>query len=1179
MAHDVEGVEKEILRATEPGFRGRLLAQGQARSLIWREGKLPPDAPGFSVQLSYDLLSYGYGLLGHGLRLLEEGGNSDLARRAFEFSADALESVVTNGADSPDRDFHRFVAAAGYHLGGFSARAYSMLNAGFNDLSLSEMQRSLSLLMLRRLDGLEERLNRWRLEGKGDDTLLADRIGRFLEDEDFEDESIFNVGEPLSISEFLIQSADLALTDNFLRSLSAFTLALERGERELLDESTSMLLTGLESAAELNMVPQWWCHRIAVYLINDLWDSSFHARLPSSLGGSASLDWPRLREIFVALLMRRSRAEIELWPSQLDATLKVTGSSENMVVSLPTSAGKTRIAELCILRCVAEGKRVVFVTPLRALSAQTEIVLQRTFAPLGKTVTSLYGNIGASAADKNVLKNRDIIVATPEKLDFALRNDPSLLDDVGLVVLDEGHMIGLGEREVRYEVQIQRLLKRDDADKRRIVCLSAVLPEGNELNDFVGWFTNDEPAGLVKESWRPTNIRYGEVIWYGDHARLNITVGEEQPFVPKFIESTNPLSSGKRRKSFPADQQELTLAVAWRLVKDRQTVLVFCPQKNSVFSLAKKIVQLHSQGFLNPLLEGGDDSLDTAIAVGEEWFGHDHPLLQCLRLGVAVHHGALPTPYRREVERLLRTGNLKVTISSPTLAQGLNLSATALIMFSIYRGGEPVSGSEFKNIKGRAGRAFTDLSGLVLHPIYKGSDRRRIRRWRDFIEDDSGHNVRSGLFRLLYILLERMCKKISPDSCKEMIEYIANNAEVWRFSKLPEEDESTAGKQEKIWNKNLSTLDTAVLALLGERDIKDNEIEEALDAIMSSSLFKRTLEREDDEIHALVLGSFIERARCIWKNTTATQRRGYFLAGVGLETGKSLDAHAEDLNRLLREANASILNRDKDRAIETICSFAEIIFKIPDFKPDVLPEDWNLVLGSWLEGESMAVFSMNDNDEALHFIEQGISYRLAWGMDAVRVRGLANDDLIGEDGVKMSDYELDYAVAAVETGTLNRSAALLMQSGFGSRSAAIKVARENSPALESYQNLRDWLKSEEVVSFSDDADWPTPETHDLWVSFVKNFSSAAQSRWRKKKLLLRVIWDDGKRPAHGAALKIITRSDGKSIVLNAQSDRIGKLKKKLNSCRKGLLLSDAIDATGEIQLIYCGPNDLFFERN
>ena len=77
-----------------------------------------------------------------------------------------------------------------------------------------------------------------------------------------------------------------------------------------------------------------------------------------------------------------------------------------------------------------------------------------------------------SETDQDFLRESDIIVATPEKLDFALRNDPGILDDVGLVVLDEGHMIGLTEREVRYEVQIQRLLRRTDAPLRRIVCLS-----------------------------------------------------------------------------------------------------------------------------------------------------------------------------------------------------------------------------------------------------------------------------------------------------------------------------------------------------------------------------------------------------------------------------------------------------------------------------------------------------------------------------------------------------------------------------------------------------------------------------------------------------------------------------------------------------------------------------------
>jgi hypothetical protein len=80
-----------------------------------------------------------------------------------------------------------------------------------------------------------------------------------------------------------------------------------------------------------------------------------------------------------------------------------------------------------------------------------------------------YGSTGVSDVDEDAIRTRNIVVATPEKLDFALRNDPTLLDDVGLLIFDEGHMIGLSEREVRYEVQIQRLLKRADAADRRIV--------------------------------------------------------------------------------------------------------------------------------------------------------------------------------------------------------------------------------------------------------------------------------------------------------------------------------------------------------------------------------------------------------------------------------------------------------------------------------------------------------------------------------------------------------------------------------------------------------------------------------------------------------------------------------------------------------------------------------------
>ena len=112
----VEAVEARVREAATPGFRGRLIARGEARSKIWRSGRLPTDAPDFSILLSHDLLSYGYTLLSDGLDLLERSGAIDAAQMAFEAAAQAIESVIHNGPDRSETDFHRFVAASAYHL-------------------------------------------------------------------------------------------------------------------------------------------------------------------------------------------------------------------------------------------------------------------------------------------------------------------------------------------------------------------------------------------------------------------------------------------------------------------------------------------------------------------------------------------------------------------------------------------------------------------------------------------------------------------------------------------------------------------------------------------------------------------------------------------------------------------------------------------------------------------------------------------------------------------------------------------------------------------------------------------------------------------------------------------------------------------------------------------------------
>jgi hypothetical protein len=1165
MPTTIEAIEADIDAAIVPGFRNRLIAKGQARAMIWRDGALPPEAPAFSPQLSYDLHSYGYALLGMGLRLRELGGDPSRARIAFEQAATALEAVMARGERGvPDRDFHFVMAAASYHLARLSARAYSLLSIVQAEDNFSPIEKALALLMLRDLDQLEAMVLAFRTGGAGSDTTLVTAL-----------QNQVDVGELIGpydgSPDFVLDAVDLALTDGFFAAIATFLLALERGERALLDVALARLNRGLAACAELNLVPQWWAHRIGIHLLGDLWDASFHERLPLAPDGGEAPQWASLRTLFVASLLRRKKAEIELWPSQLEAAGRAADQTDDLVVSLPTSAGKTRIAELCILRCLAGGQRVVFVTPLRALSAQTEATLQRTFGPLGKTISALYGSIGVSGLDEDAIRARDIVVATPEKLDFALRNDPTLLDDVGLLVFDEGHMIGLSEREVRYEVQIQRLLKRADAAGRRIVCLSAILPDGDQLEDFACWLRRDHPGGLVKNDWRPTRLRYGEVVWNGHSARLNLRVGEERPFVPRYLTGFIP-PIGQRRTVFPKDLGELCLATAWRLVTDGQSVLVFCPVRAHVEPFADRIIDLHRRGALPSLLTVDPAVLAPALALGAEWLGADHPILRCLTMGVAIHHGALPTAYRKEIERLLRDGVLKVTISSPTLAQGLNLSATIVIIHSLHRNRDRIEASEFKNVVGRAGRAYVDVEGLVLYPIFDRHDYRTA-QWEGLIDDLTSREMESGLLRLVLTLLIRMQRQAARPF-DQWVEYVLNNAAAWTFPVVPGEDPDDAAREQRAWNGYIATLDTAILALIGENDVPDDGIADALDAILQSSLWERRLNRRTEDVARVLRSALVGRARVVWAQSTAQQRRGYFLAGVGLATGHALDAIAPVANDLLVTANAALQEGEFDRAVQAITQLAEHAFAIEPFVPDRLPDNWRDILRQWLRGEPLAPVAAGQESETLQFVEGGLVYRLPWAMEAIRVRGIANGDAIGEFGLTLDDFELGLAVAAVETGTMNRSACALIQAGFNSRLAAIKAVLDTGATFTTMAELQAWLNSDIVIALGALPDWPTAETRDLWASFVQSFVPQQTRTWKERRYWAWAAWQPDYVPIVGAALRL-HHVDGQPRILSPEGEIVGLLQAALNPARQGLVRTEMMVEANKVAITYFGPDDLW----
>jgi hypothetical protein len=363
------------------------------------------------------------------------------------------------------------------------------------------------------------------------------------------------------------------------------------------------------------------------------------------------------------------------------------------------------------------------------------------------------------------------------------------------------------------------------------------------------------------------------------------------------------------------------------------------------------------------------------------------------------------------------------------------------------------------------------------------------------------------------------------------------------------------------------------LSLIGEEDVADDSIEAALDSILQSSLWQRRLLRTDAGLRNALRTILLTRSRFIWARSTPAARRGYFLAGLGLEAGHALDAVAPAANQLLVQANAALLVSDAEAAIEAITSLAESLFGFYPFMPDPFPENWKAILRSWLLGRSLAGTIAGQEGDGLRFIEGGLVYRLPWAMEALRVRATANGDIVGQFGMTLDDYELGLAVPAVETGTMNRSASILIQAGFNSRLAAIKVVNDTGAVFTTQRELREWLQSPMVADLSAQPDWPTTETKPMWLDFAEQFVPRDDRTWAERNYRANAQWYGV--PAPPGAPLYLHHWNGQPLILSADGGLLGVLQHPLSPNSRGLVRGTASMQPGIIDISYLGPNDLW----
>lgn len=973
-------------RALVAGLRApevtMLFAQAHARHVLHEVKEAPEHFPAFDTRLDDKATFSAYALLAAGCSIIEQGDRTEGAA-AVERAASLLHYVHEPTArTSRESGFHVLVAAMAFYAAGQYSRAFVTMRSIEEKTAAA---RTIAAFLRKDIASLIVRLN---------EILLADSP---------------QFDGQLDLNEWAITVA----------ISRAVALALEfifTGGSDLLERADQQLRDAAVIASSGSHAAWWWVVRLLRLMLRDLGDASPWHVLPPLLGPNS----PEIVGRYVRILAFAERPIAELWSSQRAALPLALGSgNRGAVINLRTSAGKTRVAELAILQTLTADPtaRVFYLAPFRSLALEVEQTLGATFSWLGHSVSHLYGGSRVSSVDTELAAESPITIATPEKARALFRAAPELFENVKLVIVDEGHLIGPSERYVRNEVFVDHLLCVVRAIGARVLLLSAVLPNAQELAE---WVTGD-PNAVATSTWKPSAERFGLLRWNGKRVRIDWQ-GEVPSFNPSFVEA-KPLGFGRRRKPFPIDKNEAIAATAVRL-SAIGPVMIFTGKAVSVPTLAKAVLLAIGE---TPN-EHSWPTHEWAVfeSVCKEELDPDAIEVRAARAGVVCHSNRLTPQVRLSLEHLMRSKPPKIIIATTTLAQGVNVGISSVIVATPYISQTAIDKRDFWNICGRAGRAFVDGEGKVLYAIDDTRERWQIQKDEDLARSyfDAGacDRVESGLLFVVRVL-RRIAGKAGV-SFDVLLELAANND----FSRL--------GTEAEIAAQICDLLDDELLALHADLVVnpEDAEPEVWVEQVFRTSLAvlqarSGALETGAEDVLAFLrarAGSVLRRVPQAARNAVVSSS---LPLSVALRANERLDVFKGIAGALAADAQSFPQLVAAVRAMEEWArAHAGPVTAGP--MPD--PAKLDGLREGWLAGTALQVLSSIDAD-AREISKNLYGYQLPWIIHAAsqQLRGAGESD--GAD-------VLAKLALLVELGVPTDRAARIFLAGVRSRAAATELA-------------------------------------------------------------------------------------------------------------------------------------------
>ena len=386
-----------------------------------------------------------------------------------------------------------------------------------------------------------------------------------------------------------------------------------------------------------------------------------------------------------AINFLKSQGFIELYPPQEDAVNAGILDGKSILVSAPTASGKTLIAILSMIQHLSKhNTKIVYLSPLRALAAEKFTEFKKLESiKLGRRIKVAISTGDFDSVDDR-LENSDILILTNEKMDSMMRNGEEWIDDIGLVISDEIHLIGDESRGPTLEMILTKF--KLSGNKPQIVGLSATISNNDEIADWLD-------CKLVENNWRPVplseGVYDGGVVTLKDSSTFE--VDSTIPGLPSIVLGVDSIKNGGQSLIF-AETRTRSSSLA---VKASEII----PK------LLKKSEQIFLEKISKDILSNNENTkLITTLAL-------------VVKNGVAFHHAGLNQKCRQIIESEFRNGRIKMLTATPTLAAGVNLPARRVIISNISRYDskigttKPISVLEYKQLCGRAGRPQYDDFG------------------------------------------------------------------------------------------------------------------------------------------------------------------------------------------------------------------------------------------------------------------------------------------------------------------------------------------------------------------------------------------------------------------------------------------------------------------------------------